>query len=109
MLLLQGEVWWNKESEILNSHLKCFSLEKHIGVRRKEVTGITQLRMKFCVRNKNPRVEVKFSHLKSPVSKMVNIRKQLTKEADRNKVMEIINSFKITSKYLDVSIHRHEN
>ena len=30
--------WWNKESEILNSHLKCFSLEKHIGVRRKEVT-----------------------------------------------------------------------
>jgi len=38
MLLLQGEVWWNKESEILNSHLKCFSLEKHIGVRRKEAT-----------------------------------------------------------------------
>jgi hypothetical protein len=31
-------MWWNKESEILNSHLKCFSLEKHIGVRRKEVT-----------------------------------------------------------------------
>ncbi len=30
--------WWNKESEILNSHLKCFSLEKHIGVRRKEDT-----------------------------------------------------------------------
>ena len=32
------DIWWNKESEILNSHLKCFSLEKHIGVRRKEVT-----------------------------------------------------------------------
>jgi hypothetical protein len=61
------------------------------------------------VRNKNPRVEVKFSHLKSPVSEKVIIRKQLTKEADRNKVIEIINSFKITSKYLDVSIHRHEN
>ena len=33
-----GQAWWNKESEILNSHLKCFSLEKHIGVRRKEDT-----------------------------------------------------------------------
>ncbi len=31
-------IWWNKESEILKSHLKCFSLEKHIGVRRKEDT-----------------------------------------------------------------------
>ncbi len=42
MLLMQigdvNQVWWNKESEILNSHLKCFSLEKHIGVRRKEAT-----------------------------------------------------------------------
>ena len=49
---------------------------------------------------KNPRIEVKFSHLKSPVSEMVIIRKQLTKEADRSKVMEIVNSFKITSKIL---------
>ncbi len=65
--------------------------------------------MKFCVKEKNPRVEVKFSHLKSPVSEKVIIRKQLTKEAGRNKVIEIINSFKITSKYLDVSIHRHGN
>jgi len=32
------ELWWNKESEILMSHLKCFSLEKHIGVCRKEAT-----------------------------------------------------------------------
>jgi hypothetical protein len=30
--------WWNKESEILMSHSKCFSLEKHIGVCRKEDT-----------------------------------------------------------------------
>jgi hypothetical protein len=35
---LKGKFWWNKESEISKSHLKCFSLEKHIGVRRKEDT-----------------------------------------------------------------------
>ena len=64
--------------------------------------------MKFCVRKKNPRIEVKFSHLKGPVSNMVIIWKQLTKEADRSKVMEIIDSFKITSRHLDVSVHRHE-
>jgi hypothetical protein len=40
---------------------------------------------------------------------MVIILKQLTKEADRSKVMEIIESFKITSKHLDVSVHRHES
>ena len=65
--------------------------------------------MKFCVTKKNPRVEVKSSHLKNPVSNMVIIWKQFTEEADRSKVMEIINSFKITSKHLDVSVHRDEN
>ncbi len=45
--------WWNKESEILNSHLKCFSLEKHIGVRRKEdtVNHATSYEI-LCVRKK---------------------------------------------------------
>ncbi len=92
----------------MNSHLKCFSLEKHIGVRRKEDTVNHATLYEILCEKENPRIEVKFSHLKSPVSEKVIIRKQLTKEADRNKVREIINSFKITSKYLDVSIHRHE-
>ena len=37
--------WWNKESEILKSHLKCFSLEKHIGVRRKDrqISSLSQV------------------------------------------------------------------
>ncbi len=93
----------------MNSHLKCFSLEKHIGVRRKEDTVNHATSNEILCEKENPRVEVKFSHLKSPVSKKVIIRKQLTKKADRSKVIEIVNSFKITSKYLDVSIHRHEN
>ena len=67
MLLLQGEVWWNKESEILNSHLKCFSMEKHIGVRRKEVT-VNHATSYEILCEKNPRIEVKFSHPESPVS-----------------------------------------
>jgi hypothetical protein len=29
-------IWWNKESEILRTYLKYFSLEKYIGVCRKE-------------------------------------------------------------------------
>ena len=66
MLLLQGEVWWNKESEILNSHLKCFSLEKHIGVRRKEDTVNHATSNEILCEKENPRLEVKFSHLKSP-------------------------------------------
>jgi hypothetical protein len=102
-------MWWNKESEILKSHLKCFSLEKHIGVRRKEDTANHATSYEILCEKENPRIEVKFSHLKNPVSNMVIIRRQLTKEADRYKVIEIINSFKITSKYLDISIHRHEN
>ena len=59
MLLLQGEVWWNKESEILNSHLKCFSLEKHIGVRRKEDTVNHATSNEILCEKENPRVEVK--------------------------------------------------
>ncbi len=93
----------------MKSHLKCFSLEKHIGVRRKEDTVNHATSYEILCEKENLRTEVKFSQLKSPVSNMVIIWKQLTKGADRNKVIEIINSFKITSKYLDVSIHRHEN
>ena len=93
----------------MKSHLKCFSLEKHIGVRRKEDTVNHATSNEILCEKENPRIEVKFSHLKNPVSNMVIIWKQLTKEEDRSKVIEIINSFKITSKYLDISIHRHEN
>ncbi len=35
-LLFQLGIWWNKESEILRTYLKYFSLEKYIGVCRKE-------------------------------------------------------------------------
>ncbi len=59
-------VWWNKESEILNSHLKCFSLEKHIGVRRKEDTVNHATSYEILCEKENPRVKVKFSHLRSP-------------------------------------------
>ncbi len=33
---LEEMMWWNKESVILKTYLKYFSLEKYIGVCRKE-------------------------------------------------------------------------
>ena len=62
--------WWNKESEILNSHLKCFSLEKHIGVRRKEATVNHATSYEILCEKQNPRIEVKiFPTLKVPLVK----------------------------------------
>ncbi len=67
--------WWNKESEILKSHLKCFSLEKHIGVRRKEDTVNHATSYEILCEKENPRIKVKFSLLENPGSDMVIIRK----------------------------------
>jgi hypothetical protein len=58
--------WWNKESEILKSHLKCFSLEKHLGVRRKEDTVNHATSYEILCDKENPRVEVKIPHPKIP-------------------------------------------
>ncbi len=68
-------VWWNKESEILKSHLKCFSMEKHIGVRQKEDTVNHATSYEILCEKENPRVEIKISHLENPVSNMVIIWK----------------------------------
>ena len=60
--------WWNKESEILKSHLKCFSLEKHIGVRRKEDTVNHATSYEILCEKENPRIEVElFPTLKVPL------------------------------------------
>jgi hypothetical protein len=67
--------WWNKELEILKSHLKCFSLEKHIGVLQKEDALNHATSYEILCEKKNPRLEVKISHLKNPVSNMVIIWK----------------------------------
>ncbi len=71
----QEQEWWNKELEILKSHLKCFSLEKHIGVRRKEDTLNHATSYEILCEKENLRLEVKISHLKNPVSNMVIIWK----------------------------------
>jgi hypothetical protein len=60
-------MWWNKESEILKSHLKCFSLQKHIGVRRKEDTVNHATSYEILCEKENPRIEVKFPTLKIPL------------------------------------------
>jgi len=68
-------IWWNKVLEILKSHLKCFSLEEHIGVRRKEDSVNHATSYEILCEKENLRVEVKISHLKNPVSNMVIIWK----------------------------------
>jgi hypothetical protein len=54
------------------SHLKCFSLEKHVGVCRKEDTLNHATSYEILCEKKKPRLEVKISHLKSPVRKYGN-------------------------------------
>ncbi len=57
----------------MKSHLKCFSLEKHIGVRRKEDTLNHATSYEILCEKENMRLEVKISQLKNPASNMVII------------------------------------